>query len=474
MRRATSRRGLGKQAPGEDRVAGSSGDETPTADPLSGGSVVPSWARLWARDASLLVITQGLTMVATSASAILIARHLRPGQWGVFSAFLGVSVGLGAIGEFGLVVWSLRELSRLFADRGASAEPQARTLITAALAITIAASAAILVCAVSFTTLNGDGAAVVLTLAALMIYAGLFSAANILESYLRARRMIGRVVRASLLEKLTLITLIILSTVVLNAGIAGVGIAYVIAGLVRISLLVRPVFPHLGDVTKPAFGDVKAVGRGSFPFALTASAGVISKLDPFWLLMFSATAAGYFSLGDRVVTPAIVLPSILSATLFPFLAGGEHRLGAILRVSVVLGLGGAAVTLLGVALAPRLVPLFFGQRYVHAVPAVRVLLCTVPIIFAASPLLAYGYSRGRERPIFVLSLFSALAGTVFIVIGQALGGVTVAAGGSVLRQALLLCGLAVVATRAGKAHDTELEAGSPELAGSPSPGAAVL
>src|SRR5919198_2184783 len=79
---------------------------------------LPTWLRLWAVDSAALLFSQFAAVVATSALAILLARHLGPRNWGLFSGFLGLSLGLSIFVEFGLTQWLLRELSRLWVRQG--------------------------------------------------------------------------------------------------------------------------------------------------------------------------------------------------------------------------------------------------------------------------------------------------------------------------------------------------------------------
>src|ERR671934_55149 len=77
----------------------------------------PTWLRLWAADSAALLFSQFAAVVATSALAILLARHLGPRNWGLFSGFLGLSLGLSIFVEFGLTQWLLRELARLWVQQ---------------------------------------------------------------------------------------------------------------------------------------------------------------------------------------------------------------------------------------------------------------------------------------------------------------------------------------------------------------------
>ena len=60
----------------------------------------------------------GTDVVAARCSAVVVARWLDAEDWGVFSAFLGLSIALGVFIEFGLATWLLRDLSALFTSRG--------------------------------------------------------------------------------------------------------------------------------------------------------------------------------------------------------------------------------------------------------------------------------------------------------------------------------------------------------------------
>jgi O-antigen/teichoic acid export membrane protein len=196
---------------------------------------------------------------------------------------------------------------------------------------------------------------------------------------------------------------------------------------------------------------VMSVLRQSFPFALASGAlTVVPRLDALVLLTFSATAAGYFGLGDRIIGPATLAPAVGAAALYPFLARRAHRLGAIWSLSLGFGIGGAVVAAAGYLASPTLVPLIFGHQYDHAVPAVRLMLLSLPAIWAASPLQSYDFSCGRERAVVVAVVVAAVAGTGAIMTGQALEGVSGAAAGYLLRQVVMFSALLIIAGKAGR------------------------
>jgi hypothetical protein len=96
-----------------------------------------------------------------------------------------------------------------------------------------------------------------------------------------------------------------------------------------------------------------------------------------------------------------------------------------------------------------------------------VMLLIVPLVYATSPLLVIAYSHGRERSLLAPIIVISLAGTVAIVVGQAVGGATMAAAGYVARSALFFVVVGTVALIAWRHHTTTAAANdlsSPPLA----------
>ena len=93
--------------------------QTRAPDANDGTHRGPSWVRAWLGDSSMMLVAQVLTVLATSIAAISVARILEPGDWAVFSAFLGLSLALAIVADFGLATWLLREFSRLAASSAA-------------------------------------------------------------------------------------------------------------------------------------------------------------------------------------------------------------------------------------------------------------------------------------------------------------------------------------------------------------------
>ena len=87
--------------------------------------------------------------------------------------------------------------------------------------------------------------------------------------------------------------------------------------------------------------------------------------------MLSPVAAGYFALGDRALGPVVIIPVVMSIALFPFLAREPLGSRAGWRIVALLAAAGSVVAAIGVAVAPRLVPIVFGSQFSPAVPRSR-------------------------------------------------------------------------------------------------------
>jgi O-antigen/teichoic acid export membrane protein len=412
---------------------------------------LPPWLRSWATDSIALLFSQFAAVVATSALAILLARHLGPKDWGLFSGFLGLSLALSIFVEFGLTQWLLRELSGLWAgNHGEATSPhRAGRLVVSSLAVNAALGSPLIVGTVAATIALGVKGSSTVLLVALVVYGALLAVAGGLETVFRARRRLARVVGATLLEKGLLLLLAGLS-LALGFGLTAIAVAYVVAAIARVLFDIGGI-ARQGDVrlTAPSIGSMKHVIRESLPFAINrASLNVVPQLDTLVLAALSPIAAGYFALGGRALGPVLIIPAVLSSALYPFLARESAGSRAGWRVVALLALGGTVVGAVGIAVTPRLIPLVFGSNYAHAIHVVQVMLLAIPFVFAANPLLVHLYTERLEQRSLGLRLIGvSIFGTGAIVAGQVLVGPVGAAGGFVVRSALFV-GTLVVAGRA--------------------------
>jgi O-antigen/teichoic acid export membrane protein len=417
---------------------------------------LPLWLRSWAADSAALLFSQAAAIVATSALAILLARHLGPIDWGIFSGFLALSMGLSVFVEFGLTQWLLRELSRVWTQRqrGSAASRLGRRggrIVVASFAVNLALATAMVIGAAAVAAALQLTTSSAILVVALVAYGGLLALCSGLEAVFRARRALARVVTAILLEKGLLLVLVGLA-LVFELGLMAIGIAYVFAVIARVIFDVTAII-RSGDVVieRPSIRLARYVTHESIPFALNrASLNIVPRFDTFLLAALSPLAAGYFALGDRVLGPIIIVPVVMSAALYPFLAQESSGSRAGWRIVCLLGAAGGAIAVIGIGLAPRLVPFVVGPEYEPAVPVVQMMFVAIPFIFAANPLLAHLYTaRLEHRGLGIRLAGVSCLGTGAVVIGQILIGPVGAAAGFTGRMMLFLATLVVASKRPG-------------------------
>jgi O-antigen/teichoic acid export membrane protein len=417
---------------------------------------LPTWLRPWAADSAALLFSQFTAVVATSALAIVLARHLGPRDWGLFSGFLGLSLGLSIFVEFGLTQWLLRELARLWVQQGpGSVSPATRRragrIVVASLTVNALLGLLMIIGAGFAVAIFRVGASSAVLLVALVAYGALVAACFGLETVFRARRKLSRIVAATLLEKVLLLLLVVASLLV-GSGLFAIGVAYLVAAVAHLAfdlfLIVRS-----GDLVfaAPSRRAVRHVTRRSLPFALNrASLNIIPRLDTFILSALSPVAAGYFALGDRALGPVLIIPVVMSSALFPFLAREPSGSRAGWRIVVLLAAVGSGIGAIGIVLTPGLVPAVFGSEYSNAIHTVQVMLLAIPFVFAANPLLAHVYTARLEHRRLGLGLgLVSFLGTGAVVAGQVLVGSVGAACGYVARQALIILLLALAGSARG-------------------------
>ena len=409
---------------------------------------MPAWTSHWLRDVRLLLASQLLVVVTTTALAILLARSLGPSDWGLFSALLGLSQALSTFVNLGMGTWLLRELARL-QDEGATPERRysesSRRIIGGVIASAtfgiVLLSGAIVVLALIRTEIE-----TAIALVGLIVYTVFVVVANCMEALLRAERRLKTVVAATLLERFLVLALAG-TAVQLDSGIWALGLAHTFAGFARLSFVGYTIFvKRRFPIVVPAFQHIRRFVLNGVPFAFnTVALQVIPRLDTLVVLSMSATAAGFFALGDRILGPALIVPWVASAALYPFLAREAPRSKAALRISV--GMFGLGLTLAiaGALIAPYIVPTVFGGSYGDAVIVVQVMLLATPFVYASNPLIAHLYTSGKERSVFAITILASVLGTAFVVGGQVSFGVTGAGVGYVLRQLLFTLALAGIA-----------------------------
>jgi O-antigen/teichoic acid export membrane protein len=413
---------------------------------------MPPWIFQWLRDSRLLVFAEVLVVLMSTLIAILLARNLGPSSWGLFSALLGLALAFSIFVEAGLGTWLLRELSRLHQDQ---TDPDLRRLESAPRVMggmlgTVVTGVPLLVCAVLIASLFGVSAGTVAALAGLVLSVITLCASSCLGAFLRAERELKKLVAGMMLERGVLLASVAVVLQVTQA-VWAIALLYVIAGALRLSYLAFVVFyVERVPIVVPGLAHIRNFILSGMPFAFNSVALIaIPKLDTFIISIGSTTAAGYFALGDRIISPAIFLPVVASTALYPYLARERDGSRAAWKITVVMLLLGCLATLIGVILAPWAVPTVFGESYEGAVVPVQLMLMALPFVYASNVLVVHLYTLGRERRMLVGVLLASIIGTLCLIVGFVLADASGAAAGYVTRQVLFTVTLGTLALLPG-------------------------
>jgi O-antigen/teichoic acid export membrane protein len=406
--------------------------------------LLPTWTRDWAGDSSFLVASQVVTALITSALAILIARQLAPSDWGTFSALFGLGLAMSVVVDFGLGTWLLRELSQIWASGQTRIEARDRVGLLSTCAVVINGTVGAFTVLVVVAVCGVQGKLMLALVAGSLVgYGALLATANGLDAYLRSQRRLRRLVTFTVTEKCVLLTLVVVLSVVLDLGLVAIAAAYTVAGTLRLALVGGTVFwKDSIPLTRPTVAALRDLIAGVLPIALnTGALNVAPRLVSLMLLTISATSAGFFAIGERVLGPAMLVPVALSTTLYPFLSRELRPGRMVVKFSALLASLGLILAVVGAALAPSLVPRVFGSQYHGAIGPVQVMLFVLPLTYASNPLLAHLYLQGRERFVLRVTLIATAVGAASILTGQLLSGPALAAAGFVFWQLLVLSAL---------------------------------
>jgi O-antigen/teichoic acid export membrane protein len=410
----------------------------------------PPWIAAWARDGVQLAGSQVAMLAVTTALAVLVARELGPSDFGIFSAFLSLSIVLALYTQVGLATWLLRELSAMVARNGAVLPEEAARSVSAACGVNSLTGICAMSIALLLGWLLGSSGDLIAALGGLMFYGMTINLASALEAVFRANRMIGRVIFASVVEKATLVG-VVLTALYAEWGILGIAFGYACAGSLRCGFDALMVFGRIVKLRTPTWHEIVSVVRRSVPFAIGSNAATaIVRLDTFLIGLVSASAAGYYAVGDRVTTGALIVSSAASATFFPIVAKHDNAARASLRAAALMGAVGLSLVVPAIILSPVVIPVLFGEAYSSAVPVVQIMLIGIPLCYATAILMVGLFSLGRERAVIVALIPTLLVGSVVVVAGQLTVGVQGAAAGYAVRFLLALTALLLVMRRVSR------------------------
>jgi O-antigen/teichoic acid export membrane protein len=221
------------------------------------------------------------------------------------------------------------------------------------------------------------------------------------------------------------------------------------------ALLVRRQVPLLPTVRVRAW---MALLQSAVAFALATAVGTIYIYTAQLLtaLVADAHETGLFAVSFRAFIVTATIPGLLVTVAFPLLARAARddraRLAyAVQRLFEAMSLLGIGIALGVVVGAPTVIRVMAGSEYADATGALRIQALTMMASFALAP---WGFallSLHLHRGMLIVNAAAFLVSAVTVSSLAASSGAEGAAIGTVLGEATLAAGYAVVLTRANRA-----------------------
>ena len=331
-----------------------------------------------------------------AVTVIVAARILGAASWGAFSYALGIATFLTTFSDIGINALLTKETAK---DPAHKREFLATALFVkfALIAILLAGVFAalpyltnipesrallpILVFVFVFDTLRELGASLSRALEKMQIEAGL----QFLANFAIAALGILFLVRFRT------------STALAFAYVAGSGI-----GALTMFVVLRAHFRGFFQNVRGAL--MGPILKTAWPFGLISLMGTIALNTDIVMLGWMRTPeeVGYYAAAQKLIYLLYVLPGLVAASIFPLTA----RLAAtdpprakfiVERAAAGLLLAACALAAFGIMLASPFIRIFFGAAYTEAIPAFRILMLTLIIVYpsllVSNALFAYGETK---------------------------------------------------------------------------------
>ncbi|MEK7087233.1 MAG: polysaccharide biosynthesis C-terminal domain-containing protein, partial [Patescibacteria group bacterium] len=166
---------------------------------------------------------------------------------------------------------------------------------------------------------------------------------------------------------------------------------------------------------------IREILNNCWPIALSAMIGTFMINTDIIMLGWLRTAEeiGYYSANQRIISILYTLPVIIASSIFPAVSRlikqnekektrtlNEKSISAIFSIAIPLVIG-------GVILAKPLIELFFGQEYIPAITAFKILIFTVLLTFSGAIISNVIMAHNQQKRVFKYVASGALGNVVF-------------------------------------------------------------
>jgi O-antigen/teichoic acid export membrane protein len=354
-----------------------------------------------ARNSGVGVVAQVAVKGLSFAFSVVILRNLGAEAYGQYAAVLAFGAMFLFVADLGLSPYLVREVARLRDAPGGKLETERLYATVVRLRLCLSVVAALLLIIAAWAT--GRPPVMVGAIALGTLGLMLYGVQGTSEAMLAGLERLDIASGAKVINQLVFV---ILGGLALVLGLGYYGL--IIANLVGIAAITYFCWKAVrllriqprGPATRPSI----SILRASIPFGIiTFALGLSYKFDSVLLNITRSDAeTGYYSAAYNLVFSAAVLSNVLNSSLYPSLtrkaattnAGLDELYERVLRYLMIMAFPIATGIFV---LADQLVTALYTDSYLPAIPALRVIIWAVPLMFASEFLGYLAVIQHRER-----------------------------------------------------------------------------
>ncbi len=358
-----------------------------------------------------------ISRIFRAAIVIYAARVLGAENWGVFSYALSLTAFFTVFSDIGLNAVLTREISK---NPNLKQQYFSTAFFIKLILLTISVLAIIFI-APFFTKI--ETAKILLPIVALII---IFD--GLREFGMALNRALEKMEKEAVIKVFTNLSIAVLGIIFLifSATAKSLAFSYAIGAASGLLLTIWVLWPYFKNLlTYFSKNLLRPIFSAAWPFALLGLLGTIMVNTDILMLNLwrSAEEIGFYSVNQRIIQFFYIIPALLSVAIFPSLARlantDNEKFRRLLEKSISISLFvGIPIVFGGLILSEEIINLLFGAQYLPAVPAFKLLLFTVLIIFPSYFIgnAVFAYNRQKKFIIFsALGAFSNVALNYFLI-----------------------------------------------------------
>ena len=374
------------------------------------------------RNSAFGMAAQIIIKILSFGFSVLIIRNLGASEFGQYSAVIAFGITFSFLSDLGLSPYAVREIARL-RDQPDGIE-KAKKLYGNILSLRMILSGITIILVVMAAWLTDRPllmiGAIALNSLGLLIYSIQGASDAVLAGFERLDISSG----AKVLNQLSFV---VIGGIALYLGLGYYGL--IVATLIGVGVMAvvcwRGVHSLGIQVPRPNPKVWVQLLRASLPFGIIGFAlGLSYKFDTVLLNIFRGDAeTGFYSAAYNLVFSMVLFSNVLNTALYPSLSrqsvNDPERLNRSFERSLRYLMIFALPVAVGIwAIADQIIPFLFTQSFEPAIPALRIVIWVVPLMFASEffgyIVLISGKEKKAARAVLVSTGFNVLINLILV------------------------------------------------------------